>query len=165
MGIFMGTGARPGSIAGRPKKVRTFSTGAGIFTSACLSALLAGCGGEDGRVPVYPTRGKVTVSGVVPDGALVVLNPAKGGGVAELRPSGRVKPDGRFSLTTYDAEDGAPAGEYAATIQWNKLIKQGQDYKAGPNIVPDAYASAISSPWKITIVEAPNELAPLDIRK
>jgi major membrane immunogen (membrane-anchored lipoprotein) len=133
----------------------------------CLVAILAGCGRDDGRVPVYPAKGKVTVSGEVPEGALVVLYPAKKGSGAEveLRPSGRVKPDGTFSLTTYDAEDGAPAGEYAATIQWNKLIKQGQDYKAGPNIIPAAYAAPESSPWKIAVAESPNDLAPLDIKK
>lgn len=132
---------------------------------SCLAAILAGCGADDGRVPVYPAQGKVTVSGEAPDGALVVLYPAKGGTEAELRPSGRVKPDGTFRLTTYVADDGAPAGEYTATIQWNKLIKQGRDYKAGPNIVPGAYAATDSSPWKIKVSEAPNDLAPLDIKK
>lgn len=140
---------------------------------ACLAAILAGCGRDDGRVPVYPAKGKVTVSGEVPEGALVVLYPVKKvaqaggepGSAEELRPSGRVKPDGTFSLTTYDAEDGAPAGEYSATIQWNKLIKQGQDYKAGPNIVPAAYAAPESSPWKITVSESSSDLEPIDIKK
>src|SRR4051812_44531868 len=68
--------------------------------SLCLAAVLAGCGGHEGRVPVYSAKGKVTIYGEVPDGALVVLYPVKSKGGEELRPSGRVKPDGAFSLTT-----------------------------------------------------------------
>lgn len=158
--------ARETSPTGRPPRGRR-SRPCRPLGPLCLAAILAGCGADDGRVPVYPAGGKVTVAGEIPEGALVVLYPAKKGeGEGEgLRPSGRVKPDGTFRLTTYDADDGAPAGEYAATIQWNKLIKQGADYKAGPNVVPAEYAAAESSPWKIKVSEAPNELEPLDIKK
>ena len=123
-----------------------------------------GCGGDDGRVPVYPVKGKVTVSGEVPLGALVVLYPTQKG-AKELRPSGKVGADGSFTLTTYEADDGAPAGEYVATIQWNKLVKRGNDYSAGPNAVPKQYGSQESSPWKVRVAETPNVLEPYAIGK
>ena len=123
----------------------------------------AGCGGEEGRVPVYKVTGKVTVSGEVPEGALVVLYPAKIQGDQELRPSGKVRSDGSFSLTTYEADDGAPVGEYTATIAWNKLIKRGQDSVAGPNVIAKDYAKRESSTWKVKVEDAPNDLAPLQI--
>src|SRR5262245_38760390 len=105
-----------------------------------LVVLVAGCSGGDGRVPVYPVKGKVTAAGEIPEGALIVLYPARGGGESELRPSAKVRRDGSFSLTTYDAEDGAPQGDYIATVQWNKLIKKGKDYAAGPDVIPKDYA-------------------------
>jgi hypothetical protein len=130
-----------------------------------VAVLAAGCSGGDGRVAVHPVKGKVTVAGEIPEGALIVLYAAKGGGAQELRPSARVAKDGSFSLTTYDAEDGAPTGRYTGTIQWNKLVKKGADYKAGPDVIPKAYASPEKSPWKIEVADAPKELPPLDIKK
>lgn len=130
-----------------------------------LVMMFAGCGDEEGRIPVYKVTGKVTVSGEVPEGALVVLYPAKIQGDQELRPSGKVRSDGSFSLTTYDADDGAPVGEYTATIEWNKLIKRGQDSVAGPNVIAKDYAKRESSTWKIKVEDTPNELPPLQITK
>ncbi|WP_422924663.1 hypothetical protein [Singulisphaera sp. PoT] len=154
--------------AGNPRRFATSRSAAlsGRFTSLIiLAALLAGCGGNGDRVPVYPVKGKVTVFGEVPEGALVILNPVKDGGETEIRPSGKVRSDGTFSVTTYDADDGAPAGEYLGTIQWNKLVQNGRDWKAGPNVVPKDYASRQTSPWKITVEAAPKELEPLAIAK
>ena len=81
----------------------------------------------------------------------------------DLRPSAKIGQDGTFSLTTYVADDGAPAGEYTATIQWNKLVKKGPDYSAGPNVVPKQYAARETSPWKINVQSKSNELAPINI--
>ena len=150
---------------GRDDRARSRTARAAMLTGLVLSLAMLpiGCGRPDGRVAVYPVRGKVRMSGSVPEGALVVLYPAKGATTQELRPSGKVKPDGSFSLTTYDADDGAPTGEYTATIEWNKLIKRGQDYVAGPNVVPPEYAKPETSGWKIKVAEAPADLEPLDI--
>src|SRR5688572_9444304 len=104
----------------------------------CLSG---GCSGDDGRLPVILVHGKLTVAGEFPEGALVVLYPSQKLGEDEIRPSGRVQNDGSFRVTTYEAVDGAPTGEYTATVQWNKLVKKGGDYSAGPNVIPKVYAS------------------------
>jgi hypothetical protein len=139
-------------------------SGAGLCASV-LVGVLAGCSGGDGRVPVYPVAGKVTVGGEVPEGALIVFYPAEEAGQPEHRPSAKVEPDGRFKLTTYDAGDGAPAGDYTAVIQWNKIVKRGNDYVAGPNVVPPPYASRERSKWKVHVASAPNDLPPLDITR
>lgn len=151
-------------VPGRPS-IRRFGRAATAACVAGLAAWLTGCGGAEGRVPVYPATGKVTVAGEVPEGALVVLYPARAGVEAELRPSGKVRHDGSFSLTTYDADDGAPKGDYTATIQWNKLVKKGSDYAAGPNVIPRTYAAPETSPWKVQVGEARKEFAPLAIGK
>ena len=130
-----------------------------------FSALLGlGCAGNEGRAPVYPVTGQVKVANEIPEGALVVLYPS-GPSNADLRPSGKVKQDGSFTLTTYDADDGAPAGDYVATIQWNKTIKRGNEYAAGPNVVPPAYATQDKSPWKIHVAAGATTLEPLNITK
>lgn len=133
---------------------------AAIFVSGVV-AFGAGCGGDAGRVPVYPVEGKVLVGGEVPEGALVVLYSQEGGPESESRPSAKVKPDGSFSLMTYEADD----GEYTATIEWNKLVKKGTDFVAGPNAVPREYANRETSPWKLTVTDSAVTLPPLEIAK
>jgi major membrane immunogen (membrane-anchored lipoprotein) len=163
MGFVVSSRGRDDRPGRRPRRRHAVLRPIGL--ALCFASSFAGCGADEGRVPVHEARGKVIVAGEAPDGALIVLYPAPGASAPDLRPSGRVKPDGTFALTTYDADDGAPAGDYAATIQWNKIIKVGSDFKAGPNIVPAKYAAAETSPWKIKIAAGANELAPLDITK
>ena len=125
---------------------------------AGMAALLSACSGDDGRVPVYPVKGKVAVAGEVPAEALIVLYPAHQVADKHLRPSAKIGYDGTFNLTTFVANDGAPAGEYTATIQWNKLVKKGQDYSAGPNVVPETGSSCRSVPgliWSLMRLSAP----------
>jgi hypothetical protein len=138
--------------------------GAKVLISLGIAGLLAGCSGEQGRVVVYPVNGKVTIAGEVPEGALIVLYPTEGDR-GELRPSAKVRQDGSFSLTTYQANDGAPSGQYAVTIQWNKLIKKGQDHVAGPNVIAQEYTSRDSSPWKINVAARSNELELVNITR
>jgi hypothetical protein len=135
-----------------------------LIVPALLGLSTAGCRQDQPRIPVYPVTGKVTVGGVVPAGALVVLYP-KAGAEGAPRPSGKVKADGTFALTTFEADDGAPAGEYVATVRWNKLIKRGRDHVAGPNVIAKRYSDRESSIWKVNVAAAPNELEPLTIVK
>ena len=37
---------------------------------------------------------------------------------AGARPTGQVDKDGKFTLTTFAANDGAPAGDYEVTVEW-----------------------------------------------
>jgi hypothetical protein len=131
--------------------------------SATVTWLALGCSKNDDRVPVFPVSGKVTFKGDVPNGAFVVFHPRTANAKA-FKPSGQVKEDGTFQLTTYDGNDGAPAGEYDVTIQWNKLVQKGADVTAGPNVIPGAYAKPDTSPLKnIKIAEGPNTLGPFTI--
>src|SRR6266566_9793244 len=103
-------------MAGRPKS-RIVSRLLGI---SLLMVLCPACGK---RQAFYLTQGKVFVDGKPADGALVVLHPVADAGPEAIRPSGKVGPDGVFTLNTYIAETrtttpGAPAGEYIVTITW-----------------------------------------------
>lgn len=82
-----------------------------VMAGGCL---LAGCGGAEteGRVPVYPVSGTLTMFGKPLDGATVAFAPQEGQPTAV----GRTDKDGKFKLTTYDYQDGAAAGRFSAVI-------------------------------------------------
>jgi len=138
--------------------------------SLCLAATLAapGCSSSDGKAvaPVFPVKGKVTFEGESAAGAFVVFHPkaspAPGG---ESNPSAQVQPDGTFQLTTRSQADGAPAGNYAVTVQWNKTVKQGNDSVAGPNVIPPIYSKPDTSPIQVTVNASPNDLPPFEITR
>jgi len=135
----------------------------GRYHAVCLATwvsavLVAGCSGGEPRAPVFPASGKVSFAGEAPRGAFVVLHPSQKDDKTPL-PSAEVKDDGSFTLTTYDGGDGAPAGDYAVTIQWYKLVGKGSEVKAGPNVIPPQYSKPETSPWKVSISSARNELA------
>jgi hypothetical protein len=130
-------------------------------------AALAGCSDEGPKLPVFPVKGAVQFEGEPAAGAFVAFHPKSPAkpGQEPLRSAAQVQPDGAFEVTTYTQGDGAPAGEYAVTVQWTKLIKQGKDAVAGPNVIPPIYGSPDSTPLKVTIKEGPNQLEPFAITK
>ena len=81
-----------------------------------LACLVMGCGptaeGDAARQKVYKVRGKITMSGGAVANAMVSFSPKSKQPVA----TGRTGADGTFTLTTYDAEDGAAAGDYVVLV-------------------------------------------------
>jgi hypothetical protein len=134
-----------------------------------LLAAAVGCSDAGGaaRVPVFPVKGTVRFEGRPASGAFVVFHPrsAPRPGEETPRSTGQVQPDGAFELTTTSQADGAPAGDYAVTVQWTKLIKQGGDTVAGPNVIPPIYGRPETTPLKVTVKDAPNQLDPFNITK
>src|SRR5262245_12752527 len=132
----------------------------GLIGAGLLIAAVAGCSG-DKRVPVYPVSGHVSFKGKPPIGAQVVLLPVKTNDADCVSPSGTVKDDGSFAITSYDSDDGAPQGDYVATIRWYKLSPQGNP---GPNVLPAQYASAKGSPIKVTVGNGPVDIPSISIK-
>ncbi len=91
-----------------------------LTTISVLLIVVSGCGKNDGRVKVYPTSGKVLVRGTPAEGARVVFYPVS----EELKkpgmpiPYGSTDSSGNFKLRSYDADDGAPEGDYNISIVW-----------------------------------------------
>lgn len=136
-------------------------------TTAFLAGALSGCGsgGDPDRLPVFPAKGHITFQGEPVPGAFVVLHPKHAPeGTETVRPRAQVNPDGSFELTSYETGDGAPAGEYAVTVQWHKLVKHGSDVAPGPNVLPKKYAGPQTSPLTVRIAEDQNDLAPIVVR-
>jgi hypothetical protein len=89
-----------------------------------------GCGGaDDGRIAVYPVRGKVMVNGAPAEGAKVVLYGATPelSGRGSVLPSGVTDANGEFRLRSYEPGDGTPAGEYQVSILWLEPIPEDAD--------------------------------------
>jgi len=88
----------------------------------CLTWLVAaiGCGPDDGRVRVYPVRGKVSVKGQPAAGARVVFYPTAPDAVEKKLPSpaGETNEAGEYVLMSYKLADGAAEGDYKVAITW-----------------------------------------------
>jgi hypothetical protein len=145
---------------------------AGLSTSrratlaACATLMLAaaGCSGkvEAERVPVYPVEGAITFKGQPMPGAFIVLHPKTPN---EKAPASRaeVTNEGSLRVSTYNAGDGAPEGEYVLTVQWNKLVKNGSDVVAGPNVIPSKYSKPETSGIVVHVAAGPNSLQPIKL--
>ena len=117
-----------------------------------LALFLAGCG--DGRPSLVQATGTITLDGNPIEGAVIALQPVGEGEDANRRPSAGVTgPDGKFTLTTYEKDDGVPPGKYKVTVQKRELIgKLPANYNdERPDAVPLKYKLAI--PRKYMMVE------------
>ena len=126
---------------------------AGVF-AACLSALaacVAGCGGTS-RPAVYPVTGHVFFQKKTPAaGAFVVFQPATDALEKSMaaRPFAKVESDGSFTLTTYEAGDGAPEGEYGVTVVWAPPVaSKGPRITDGDAALPDKLGGRYGNPKK-----------------
>jgi hypothetical protein len=87
--------------------------------SAVLAAGLAGCA-EKYKMEVAPVTGKVTCNGKPITEGYIIFTPIVSGS-ADPAKSGKsayatIKPDGTYSLTTYDEGDGALIGKHEVRI-------------------------------------------------
>jgi hypothetical protein len=100
--------------------------GPALLAVAALALLIVGC---SGRRSVYPVSGQVFVGKDKKPaaGAMVTFHPVASDGGPIYKPNGYVDDHGRFTLTTYDSGDGAPAGEYTVTLEWVPAKKSGFD--------------------------------------
>lgn len=132
-----------------------------------LLPMLTACGSGEARVPVHPVSGQVLFNGKPAAGARIVLHPvdakkAPAGVVA----AGTVKKDGAFELGVYDVNDGAPAGEYVATIELRKVVAVASDIAGrGENILPRDYSTPRLSPIRVTVKEGANAIPPIRIAR
>ena len=121
-----------------------------------LVLLTTGCSGPDSwKVRTHKTSGNITINGAHPVNAMIILKSI--GDPIDTRhsqPWGEVGQDGTYQLTTYQTNDGAPAGTYAITLFWpsspgsdiDRLKEQFDsienavaqvEIKSGNNTIPD----------------------------
>lgn len=116
----------------------------------------AGCGGPSWQADTYPARGRITINGQPPAGAVITLVPA--GQKVDQRgskPWGIVDQRGEFNLSTYQSGDGAPAGEYVVTVRWPVDVTNMA--AAMVDRLSGAYATPQRSTYKLTVAPGENE--------
>lgn len=139
------------------------------FAGVCLMTLaLCGCG-DAKRLPTVKAGGKVTYEGGNAQPVTnveIVLLPDNGG---DYSPHGKLDAEGKFELSTYGENDGAPVGTYKAYFRavMPELPKTppgatGTPAASGPpavvrieTIVPKEYTTPGKTP--LTNVEIPKE--------
>ncbi len=119
---------------------------------------LAGCGSSlpEGALPVFPVTGALTYEGQPMSGAIITFHRAK----PALTARAVADASGKYVLTTYLADDGAPAGEYVVTLYWPSDKPAAQTNDPDPPLPPDrlnqVHANPATSKLRGTIREEPN---------
>jgi hypothetical protein len=129
----------------------------GLLKTTIIAGLVAFASAVTAEV--YPVVGNVAVDGAAPTGAVVRLNPLVTGRWVAVAPTGVVESDGSFRIRTLGYRDGAPAGKYAVTIQWQPPQVTDTGVVRGANVLPDSYASIRTTPLEAVVVAGSNELS------
>lgn len=133
-----------------------------LLLATGAAAVLAGCGGQSGPV-CHPVRGQVQLDGRPLADAQVVFHPALGA-PAISKPFAQTDSQGNFSLTTVQSGDGAPAGEYAITVELRELRQVGEEVvRDGRNMLPARFANPQESGLRHVVVEGDNVVPTLQV--
>jgi hypothetical protein len=91
----------------------------------------------------------------------VIFHPSNEADPQAVRPAGRVGADGSFTLTTYAAGDGAPAGDYTVVVIWTE---GGSLKKVAPrDLLAGRYNTTAVSPLRAHVEAAKNDLPPFEL--
>jgi hypothetical protein len=157
-----------GSFVLLPVPCRAGSVSAWSCTLLLTMSLTAaiGCGSSrDDRVAVYPVEGAISFGGQSLEGAFVVLHPEDVEDPRALPARGYVDHAGKFTLTTYEAGDGAAEGEYRVTVVHTPLVQRDGDVAAGPNVLPAKYATPRETSLRVRVAAGPNSLPALELQR
>jgi hypothetical protein len=129
-----------------------------------MAVAVAGCAAKEKRVPVFPVKGTVLVGGKAAEKAQVIFHPVGEADPKVPRPTGEVAADGTFSLSTYTANDGAPAGDYTVTVTWPEGISPiGGDADTGGDRLGGRYSNPKTTALRARVNEAATDLPPFKL--
>jgi hypothetical protein len=116
-------GGRGSELRAQPYRVRYRDCrclGMAVWPAVLAMALAAGCGGaQSSRLPTAQVTGHVTYRGQPLSHGLVRFIPMQAGEGIRVA-YGIVDERGRYRLSTYGQDDGAPLGKYRVTIESRK---------------------------------------------
>jgi hypothetical protein len=133
-----------------------------LFLGFCCAIFaLPGC--SDGRIPVYPVTGQILYNNMPLKGVDVAFHPVDKKNDTGYPPHGKTDDEGKFVLTTWVKDDGAPAGEFNVAVAFAiEMADEGSD-QGGKRLsfqVPVKYQRAESSGIKIKLEPKTNTLEP-----
>ena len=129
-----------------------------------LALSLCSCSGKkDFGKETFPVTGEVYVDGQPAARLSVTLNDVKGiDPAAPAIPQAVTKQDGTFAISTFEAEDGAPAGEYTATFVWGQA--QGLGIDTSVDKLNGKYSDPKTSKFKVTVTEGqPKDMGRIEL--
>lgn len=112
---------------------------------------------EYNRKPTQPVSGMITLQGKPIPGAMVAFQSVAQPGMPTVYADSLTDAEGRYVLSTYHANDGAPVGEYLVTVQWRRPLRDAAG-NPGPNQLPERFASSATSGLKATVARGQNSL-------
>ncbi len=111
-------------------------------------------------------EGIVTYEGKPIDEAQVVFHPLDATAAPENRPLGITDDQGRFRLTTFDANDGAPIGAYKVTVSWQDRVLVGEEStRSGKSLIPAVYSDPVKTPLEHTVSKDQPQTVQLSLLK
>lgn len=121
----------------------------GVVLAVCAATV--GCSGDEQveLLPLHDVGGTLTCDGRPMSHAIIIFHPMKKGLVGGS-PRATADESGRYQLTTFRADDGAPVGDYRVTIYWPEGGAASEDADPLP---PDQLKSAYSDE-KTTAIRA-----------
>ena len=132
-----------------------------LATWLSLVLIVAGCGGKtETRPPTFPVSGKVVSKGQPVDGATLMFHPASPT-LKQFPGYAKTDKDGSFKVSTFDAGDGAPEGDYSVTITWLTVVPEDGGY--GDDRYQGKFNNPATTPFKAKVSKPSTELAPFEV--
>ncbi|MFM1802470.1 MAG: hypothetical protein RJA81_1822 [Planctomycetota bacterium] len=128
-----------------------------VLWTISFGVSLTGCGDKEFRHTVYPASGKVTQNGKPVSNAMITFHPVDPtiiripegkSGVEIAKPTTTTDENGRFQLSTYLGNDGAPAGDYKVTVilpSQSFSQKKGMVTEGDEELPPNSNMAAIAN--------------------
>jgi hypothetical protein len=130
--------------------------GIGIASCVVIALGCCSCVTEEEHRPVYPVRGRLVCQGRPVAGVQVTFHLRDDSSAPVPVPTGQTDEGGWYTLSTYAAADGAPAGRYTVTVH-------GQQADGRP--LPVRYARATTSGLHAVVKEGTNQLPAFEVKK
>jgi hypothetical protein len=110
------------------------------------------------RRPTQPVRGKVLFEGTpMPHAQVTFYLEDKTKKPPYVKAGDAfVEPDGSFVLSTYNANDGSPVGEFVVTVVCRQPVVDASG-KPGPNLLPERYSKPETTELKARVKDGNNE--------
>ena len=147
---------------------RKFVFGPGVVVLAAVSLVTASCRSQGPRL--YPVHGKVLFKGEPAVGARVIFHPRNDADLRAPHPAGVAGADGTFTLTSFQPDDGAPAGDYTVAVVWPHESSPAPKARAPHNqAVKNRLGGSFNNPARPVLLlahvgEGNNELPAFELR-
>ncbi|MSR31532.1 MAG: carboxypeptidase regulatory-like domain-containing protein [Gemmataceae bacterium] len=142
--------------------LRVLRGGLSVVSSLAICALI-GCGGGGGsgeiRQATAAAKGKLMIDGKPGDGAMVMFHPAD---KKSKSASATVDKEGGFQVSTYQAGDGLPPGEYTLTFEWPD-VNPFKSQDTIPDKLKGKYKDRDNSKHKVTIDKGGKDLGVIEL--